>query len=235
MTEVEMSDPTTILRGIVDKEIPVSKVVASRSVSSDQEAAEMIRVLSKTAVEMNVLSVMDELGQTKALGGDLLPDPLQDVPAVVPVLRVKVEFLLFYLFQGLTWILQERNQVDGSKEPEHEVPFNLETLRKHLGQLILARRVLPEDVFTRQKLLEDSVYEVATERLKRQAEIFEELGIGDNRLKNSHLQRWMWDWHQKLQKRLKSEVADIIKAEEAICESFFLPSSTLANRKYSSS
>jgi DNA-directed RNA polymerase, mitochondrial len=142
-------------------------------------------------VEMNVLSVIDGLGQIKALGGDLLPNPLQDVPAVIPVLRVKVEFLLFHLFQDLTWILQKRHQVDGSKEPEREVPFNLETLRKHLGQLILARRVLSEDVFTRQKLLEDSLYEVATERLKYQAEIFEELGIGDNHLNNSRLQRWM--------------------------------------------
>jgi DNA-directed RNA polymerase N-terminal len=93
-----------------------------------------------------------------------------------------------------------------------------------LGQLILTCSVLPEDVFTREKLLEDSLYEVATKRLKHQAEISEELGIGDDHLNNSHLQRWMWDWHQKLQKRLKSEVADIIKAEEAICEvSSFLP------------
>jgi DNA-directed RNA polymerase len=57
-----------------------------------------------------------------------------------------------------------------------EVPLNLHTLRKHLGQLILIRRVLPDDVATQQKLLEDSVYEVA---LKRQAEVFKELGIGD--------------------------------------------------------
>jgi hypothetical protein len=37
-------------------------------------------------VEMNVLSVIDGLGQIKALGGDLLPNPLQDVLAVIPVL-----------------------------------------------------------------------------------------------------------------------------------------------------
>jgi DNA-directed RNA polymerase len=85
-----------------------------------------------------------------------------------------------------------------------------------LGQLILARRVLPDDIATRQKLLEDSVYEVATERLKRQVEIFEELGIGDNRLNSSHLQRWMWDWHQKLQLRLKSEIADVINSDAKI-------------------
>jgi hypothetical protein len=87
-----------------------------------------------------------------------------------------------------------------------------------LGQLILTCSILPEDIFTREKLLEDSLYKVVTKRLKHQAEIFEELGIGDNHLKNSCLQCWMWDWHQKLQKWLKSKVADIIKAEEAICE-----------------
>jgi len=29
----------------------------------------------------------------------------------------------------------------------------------------------------------------------------------------------MWDWHQKLQKRLKSEITEVINKEEKICES----------------
>ena len=49
---------------------------------------------------------------------------------------------------------------------QQEIPYNLEVLCRHLGQLALARRVPPDDVATRQKLLEDSVYEEATERLK---------------------------------------------------------------------
>jgi DNA-directed RNA polymerase len=97
-----MSDPTAILRGIVDREIPVAKVIASRSVNSDEDAAEMIKVLSKTAVEMNILSVMDELGQTRTLGSKLLPDPLQDVPEAMPVLRIKVRLLSVCHSEGLT-------------------------------------------------------------------------------------------------------------------------------------
>lgn len=42
--------------------------------------------------------------------------------------------------------------------------------------------------------------------------------MGDGSLKGSHLQRWMWEWHQKLQKRLKSEIAEVIKKEERIGE-----------------
>jgi len=85
-----MRDPPALLRGIVDRQIPVSQVVASRSVSSDQEAADIIKLLSKTAVEMNLVSVVDELSRTQALGNSLLPDPLQDIPEARPVLRPKV-------------------------------------------------------------------------------------------------------------------------------------------------
>ena len=85
-----MRDPAALLRGLVDRQIPVSQVVASRSVSSDQEAVGIIKLLSKTAVEMNLISVVDELSRTQALGNSLLPDPLQDVPEARPVMRPKV-------------------------------------------------------------------------------------------------------------------------------------------------
>jgi hypothetical protein len=85
-----MRDPTTLLRGIVDRQISVSQVVASRTVSSDQEAVDLIKLLSKTAVEMNLVSVVDELSRAQALGNSLLPDPLQNIPDVRPVLRPKV-------------------------------------------------------------------------------------------------------------------------------------------------
>lgn len=85
-----MREPTALLRGVVDRRIPVSQVVSSRSISSDQEAVDIIKILSKTAVEMNLVSVVDELSRTQALGNSLLPDPLQDVPEARPVLRPKV-------------------------------------------------------------------------------------------------------------------------------------------------
>ena len=85
-----MRSPAALLRGIIDRQIPVSQVVASRSVSSDQEAVDLIKLLSRTAVEMNLVSVVDELSRTHALGNSLLPDPLQDIPEVLPVLRPRV-------------------------------------------------------------------------------------------------------------------------------------------------
>ncbi|EGN94691.1 hypothetical protein SERLA73DRAFT_114135 [Serpula lacrymans var. lacrymans S7.3] len=94
------------------------------------------------------------------------------------------------------------------------MPFNLSNLRKHLTQVQLARRVLSEDVAARQKLLEESVYDVAVARLKHEADLFDELGLNNKGLKRADLQRWMWDWHQKLQPRLDAEIQEIIVAEE---------------------
>ncbi len=79
-----------------------------------------------------------------------------------------------------------------------DIPFNLETLRRHLGQVILARRVLSEDLVLRQRLLEESVYNVAVERLKHQAELFDQLGLPNKSLHSTDLRTWMWHWHVKL-------------------------------------
>jgi DNA-directed RNA polymerase len=65
----------------------------------------------------------------------------------------------------------------------------------------------------RQKLVEDSVYDVAVQRMRRQAELFKELGLGDSVLKQPDLQLWMWQWHQLLQARLKEDIALLIKGE----------------------
>ena len=105
---------------------------------------------------------------------------------------------------------------DGTIVPQdavEEIPFNLDNLRKHLAKVTLARRVLPEDVAARQKLLEESVYDVAVERLKRESELFDELGLGNPSLRRVDLQRWMWDWHQKLSAHLQVEIAKIISTE----------------------
>ncbi len=108
-------------------------------------------------------------------------------------------------------ILNEDGSPSG--ETKTEIPFNLEVLRKHLAHVSLARRVLSEDLTARQKLLEDSVYDVAVERMRRQAELFKELGIGDSVLKKPDLQLWMWQWHLHLQARLKEDIARLVKKE----------------------
>jgi DNA-directed RNA polymerase, mitochondrial len=122
--------------------------------------------------------------------------------------------------------LQKDNDIDSkqsgdlttSEESEPQVPFNLNTLRKHLAKVALARRVLPEDVVSRQKLLEESVYDVAEERLKHQSSVFEALGLDCQGLMQAVLQKWMWDWHQKLQPRLEAEIKSVIEHEKGLRE-----------------
>ena len=103
---------------------------------------------------------------------------------------------------------------------EEEIPFNLATLRKHLAEVVLARRVLSEDNIARQKLLEESVYDVAVQRLKHQAQTLEELGLGNKGLQHADLKAWMWAWHQKLQERITAEVAELVKQESKLRKSF---------------
>jgi DNA-directed RNA polymerase len=106
-------------------------------------------------------------------------------------------------------------------QSQEEVPFNLNNLRSHLAQVTLARRVLPEDLASRQKLLEESVYDVAVERLRHEAKLFDELGLGNRELHHADLQKWMWDWHQKLKTRLEAEIQDIIAAEAKLCKHIY--------------
>jgi DNA-directed RNA polymerase, mitochondrial len=49
--------------------------------------------------------------------------------------------------------------------------------------------------------------------MRRQAELFKDLGLGDSVLKTQDLQLWMWQWHQLLQARLKEDIALLIKQE----------------------
>lgn len=130
--------------------------------------------------------------------GSSLPDPYLDVPEVRPVTVT-------------TPVLNDDGSLTG--EAETEIPFNLDILRKHLAHVSLARRVLSEDLAARQKLLEDSVYDVAVQRMRRQAELFKELGLGDSVLRKQDLQLWMWQWHQQLQTRLREDIALLIKEE----------------------
>ena len=108
-------------------------------------------------------------------------------------------------------------------EPEYEIPFNLATLRKHLANVTLARRVLSDDAVARQKLLEESVYDVAVERLKHQAELFDQLGLNDKGLKSEDLRAWMWNWHLNLQHRIKAEMKVLAEAEERYHSEYPLP------------
>ncbi|KAF8841664.1 DNA/RNA polymerase [Paxillus ammoniavirescens] len=194
--------PSKLLNRFAALGISPTDVISDRVFTSSEEASQVIRMLSKAAVDMNMSRVVSELGQAEALGSHL-SDPLDDVPEATPVTK---------LAEPSDEIVDENGNVLPSAAKE-EVPFNLDNLRKHLGQIRLARRVLPEDVAARQKLLEESVYDVAVERLRHEAAVFDDLGLGNPGLRRADLQRWMWDWHQKLTSRLETEIAEIIAAE----------------------
>ncbi|KIN96613.1 hypothetical protein M404DRAFT_16854 [Pisolithus tinctorius Marx 270] len=180
-------NPSRLLNNLVARGISPTTVITDRVVSSSSEASQIIQILSKSAVDMNLSRIVTELGQAEALGCQL-PDPLENVPEVNPVTKLKVKLA-------------------------QEVPFNLDNLRKHLAKVSLARRVLPEDVAARQKLLEESAYDVAVERLKHESEIFDDLGLSNPSLRRAGLQRWMWDWYQKLSAHLETEIARIVATE----------------------
>jgi DNA-directed RNA polymerase len=77
-------NPSSLLRRILDREITVTDVVSSPSLSSE-EAVDIIRDLSRAAAEMGLSRVLAELGETEHIGAD----PLADVPEVRPVTTEK--------------------------------------------------------------------------------------------------------------------------------------------------
>ncbi|KAJ6615404.1 DNA/RNA polymerase [Mycena sp. CBHHK59/15] len=178
-----VQSPTALLSAVIQADIPVSQVIADRAFTDDEEAEGVIKQLSKSAIDLNLPSVVSELSQAEALG---VSEDEDAVPEARPVTK------------------------------DSSVPFNLQTLRKHLALVALARRVLPTDVSARQKLLEDSVYDAAKERLARQYEVFAQIGIDDGALLQHDLQRWMWQWHCRLKVRLDNEIKAIAATEANI-------------------
>ncbi|OSX56620.1 hypothetical protein POSPLADRAFT_1175011 [Postia placenta MAD-698-R-SB12] len=199
-------EPAALLSSMLGRQIPPTLVVSDRAFTSNEEASQAIQLLSKAAAEMGMSKVVNELGMAETLGRQEV-DPLEDVPEALPVLKLKVA----HAEDGSVLDFTTNEPLP---EPEYEVPFNLDTLRKHLSQVIFARRVLPDDVAARQKLLEESVYEVAKAKLKHQSELFDELGLNTKGLNNVDLRTWMWAWHQKLQARLAAEIPHIIEDEK---------------------
>ncbi|KAF9078309.1 hypothetical protein BDP27DRAFT_1378803 [Rhodocollybia butyracea] len=193
--------PIDMLTNLLGRDIPVERVIADRVFSTSEEAADVIKLLSKAAADLGLAEVITQLGQTEAIGAQY-QDVLADVPEVMPVLRVKKK-------DRSEALSTEGEEEEENSEPEYEVPFNLSNLRKHLTRVSLARRVLPEDVAARQKLLEDSVYDTAVERLKHESDVFAQLGLDTVHVRQPDLRRWMWEWHINLQERLTEEIKNI--------------------------
>lgn len=189
--------PIQLLEHMLNKEVSVVDVVADRTIASSDLASTILMSLSQAAIYLDKVAIVTELSRAQAIaaGEESTTDD-----EVTPVLRRKA---------------LSPEEIEQGVELPAEIPFNIKLLRNHLAHIAYARRVLPEDVGARQKHLETSVYEIARERMKEEHEYLESLGINaENRLKDSTLQSWMWQWHQNLKSRLESEIK-LIAAFEA--------------------
>ncbi len=117
-------------------------------------------------------------------------------------------------FRVCFFVVIQKLDDDGNIIAEAEVPFNIAQLRRHLTEVNQTRRVLPEDVMARQKHLEKSAYDVALGRLQQQADMLDSLGINSPALNTMSLQKWMWEWHSALRKKIGKEIENIAEIEE---------------------
>lgn len=89
--------PVTLLRRIVDREIPVSLVISNKAFTLSEDAAQAIKVLSRAAVDANLPNlskVIMELGTVETLGTQL-EDGSEALPEVMPVMKTKVRSHVF--------------------------------------------------------------------------------------------------------------------------------------------
>lgn len=86
-----------VLFHLLDRGVSLKDVVASRVLTSDEEASKIIQMVSKAAAELGMIDVVSELGEAQAMGS--IVDPLDNVPDVDPVLKAKV-ICVFYDVSG---------------------------------------------------------------------------------------------------------------------------------------
>ncbi|THH27449.1 hypothetical protein EUX98_g6736 [Antrodiella citrinella] len=201
--------PDELLSCMVNRQISVSLVVSHRGIQSSEEANEIIKLLSISAVSMNMSKVVNELGLVQVMGSTA-QDPLEDVPEAAAVQIKKLPKM--NVSRSASGHVTEIRATE-PLNTGYEVPFHLENLRKHLAEVLIARRVLSGDAAARQKLLEESVYDIASARLQHEASIFQSLGLDSSRLKDNYLRGWLWEWHQKLQVKLKEEISSLAEKD----------------------
>ncbi|KAG6836643.1 hypothetical protein H0H93_005580 [Arthromyces matolae] len=153
LQDVRIPYPSDLLKSIIKRNIPIATVVSDRALENREEAIAIIKYLSSTAVDLDNVEVISELGQAQTLGANR-PDVLDDVPEARPAIKVV--------------------PTEDAETSTTQIPFNINNLRQHLVYITMARRVLPDDVIARQEHLEKSAYEVAIEKMEHQARIFED-------------------------------------------------------------
>ncbi len=88
MDQLTLPKYNELLSSIISRGHQVSAVVSDRVFTDSEEAAVIIKELSHAAVDLNMSSVVAELGQAEAIG-TTYSDIRDSVPEIVPVTRIK--------------------------------------------------------------------------------------------------------------------------------------------------
>ncbi|TFK29098.1 mitochondrial RNA polymerase [Coprinopsis marcescibilis] len=169
----------------LERELDILDIVANPSISPDI-AQELITSLSKVALEMGRVNIVNDLAKASSIAQGNVADG--------PEVRVT------------------KKPVKEGKQTE--VPFNIQNLRDHLAYVAYARHVLPDDAVARQRHLELSAYDIEEGRMKVQNEQMEQLGL-DKRFQDKKLQAHMYRWNGELATRIKEELKKIEREEES--------------------
>ncbi len=104
---------------------------------------------------------------------------------------------------------------------EQSSGFNLDTLRNNLDEVLAARRALPQDAASRQRLLEMSAVDAAAARMKHDAQRMEAQGLKSaTATRKASLRRWMWEWYEASHPRIEKEVNAIAaETDQSACVS----------------
>lgn len=119
MLDVSAQDPASLLTQILKRKISISHVVADRIFNSSEEAADIIKILSKAAVDLNLSHVVAELGQAEAVG-TRFSDILDNVPEVTPVQRAEVSTRMRGIHSFLLTPAQRKKRKQMDRIPNYQ-------------------------------------------------------------------------------------------------------------------
>lgn len=100
----------------------------------------------------------------------------------------------------------------GKAEPEDDRPLNLSLLQRELSVVRQARKTM-RDHDERQRLLEETALDSARLRLETTSDRLEQIGLRTKGAVSTdgQLQKWMWEWTQKLEKTLAKDLERLVK------------------------
>ena len=179
--------------GEVDAELVLRRLISAANQMGESD------VLKELETAQSILEGRRVLSEAQQSDSASKEDVLASIPELVPVKTTSKASRL-------------------GKEPENkagEMPFNLASLKENLSIVQEARRTITEP-YERQKWLEHSALEAARKRLEHSAEKLEELGLQTTgALQSKPLQKWMWDWYNKLQVTLQEDLQRLDADEDS--------------------